>query len=321
MKTPVVIEQTNNYESASIHGAVSHAIGQLGGWSALVRPGQRVLVKPNCICAAPPEQPAQTHPAMIVEVCRQLLEFGCQPFVGDSPAWGSLAGNLHKLGILATLNNMGVAVTEFKRPVRANNPHGKVFSKLTVDAAALEADAIVNLPKFKAHRQLVMTVAIKNMFGCVNGRRKALWHVKAGSYENYFARMLVETYQLLRPVVNIVDAVVAMEGIGPIKGTPRHLGLILASTDGAAIERIAADIVGIKPAELRTLRAARELEIGACHLDQIEIIGPAVRDIRVKDFIIPRLLPIGFSFPRLVRGTFKNAWIIHKQKKESEIER
>lgn len=312
-RATVAIERVTSYESRVLAPAIGRAVQAFGGWGRLIKPGQRVLVKPNCISGAPPEKPVQTHPAMIVEVCRQLLDCGAKPFVGDSPAWGSLTGNLRQLGILEELDRLGVPIVEFKRPVKANNPRGKVFHRLTVDAAALEADAIVNLPKFKGHRQLLVTVAIKNMFGCVGGRRKAWWHVKAGSYDNYFARMLVETFEMLRPVISIVDAVVAMEGNGPIKGHPKPMNLLLASTDGTALERIAADLIGIKPGSLRILRAAKELGVGTAYRDQIDIVGPDLDEVKVPDFKLPKPMPIGFSIPRLVKGALKNAWIVHQQ--------
>ena len=317
-RATVAIEPATSYERAEVRPAIERLIEAVGGWGGLVKTGDRVLVKPNCICGAPPERPAQTHPAVILEVCRQLLDYGARPFVGDSPAWGSLPGNLRQLGALDELKRLGVPVIEFKRPIKVDNPRGKVFRRLTVDAAALDVDAIVNLPKLKAHRQLVMTVVLKNMFGCVSGRRKAWWHVKAGGYDNYFARMLVETFELLRPAVNIVDAVVAMEGKGPIKGTPRRMNLILASTDGPALERIAAELIGVKPTRIRTLAAARELEVGTAYRDQIDVIGPDPADVRIDNFEIPRLLPIGFSIPRLVKGAFRNAWIVRQQARGSE---
>ncbi len=316
-KAIVALARASSYEPNVVHEAIHAVVQACGGWEKLIRRGDRVLVKPNCISPATPDKPVQTHPAIILEVCRQLLDIGGKPFVGDSPAWGSLPGNLRQLGILDELSRLGVPVVEFKSPVKADNPRGKVFTRLTVDAAALEADAIVNLPKFKAHRQLVMTVVIKNMFGCVNGRRKALWHVKIGGYENYFARMLVETFEMLRPVINIVDAVVAMEGLGPLKGTAKAMNLIMASTDGPAAERVAAEIIGVKPATIRTLQAARELEVGTPHLDNIEVVGGNLRDFCVEDFQLPKLMPIGFSLPRWVKGTFKNAWIVHQQAKQS----
>lgn len=319
-RATVAIERTDSYEPAGIRAAIRGAVEAAGGWARLVRRGDRVLVKPNCISGAAAAKPVQTHPAVILEVCRQLLEHGARPFVGDSPAWGSLPGNLRQLGVLDELTALGVPIVAFKRPVKADNPRGKVFSKLTVDTAALEADAIVNLPKFKAHRQLVLTVAIKNMFGCVPGRRKAWWHVKAGSYENYFARMLVETFEMLRPTINIVDAVVAMEGPGPIRGTPRPMNLILVSSDGPALERVAADLIGLKPTRLRTLVAAGELDVGTPYRDRIDILGPDLADIRIADFQLPKLLPIGFSLPRLVKGALKNAWIVRQQAKRQQLD-
>ena len=319
-RATVAIARAADYASDEVRRAIETVVHACGGWERLVRPGDRVLVKPNCISGAGPDRPVQTHPAVILEVCRQLLDAGARPFVGDSPAWGSLHGALGKLGVIEPLNRLGVPIVPFKNAIRANNPRGRVFTRLVVDRAALEADAIVNLPKFKAHRQLRMSVAIKNMFGCVGGRRKAWWHVKAGSYENYFGRMLVETFEMLRPAITIIDGIVAMEGKGPIGGTPRPLGLVLASTDGPALERVSVELVGLKPAKLRTLQAARELDVGTPYLDRIDIDGPPLEDIRVKDFEIPRLMPIGFSLPRLVKGTFKNAWITHQQARQARTE-
>jgi len=316
----VALGQARSYDASTIRSTIRNVIELIGGWDKFIRTGDRVLVKPNCISGAPPEQPAQTHPAVILEVCRELLDFGARPFVGDSPAWGSLTGNLHRLGILDDLARLQVPVVPFKNPVKADNHRGKVFHRLTVDAAALEADAIVNVPKFKTHRQLFLTVAVKNMFGCVNGRRKAWWHVKAGNYENYFGRMLVETYVMLQPAVNIVDAVVAMEGNGPIKGEPRAMNLIMASTDAVAIERISADIVRIKPSQIRTLRAAKELEVGTPYLDRIDVVGACLEDVIVDDFKLPRMLPVGFSLPRLVKGALKNAWITRQQANARQTE-
>ena len=312
-RATVAIERAASYERDVVQSAVQRAVDACGGWRHLVSPGDRVLVKPNCIMALPPERAAQTHPAVILEVCRQLLDHGAKPFVGDSPAWGSLPGALRKQDVLDDLEHLSVPIVEFKTPVKAANPRGRVFRRLTVDRAALEADAIVNLPKFKSHRQLLLTVAIKNMFGCVVGRRKPWWHCKAGGYENYFGRMLVETFELLRPAITIVDGIVAMDGPGPIKGNPCPMNLILASTDGPALERVAADIVGVEPARLRTLAAAIELGVGTSALDRIDVVGAALDEVRMNDFDLPKLIPIGFSIPRLVKGAFKNAWITRQQ--------
>ena len=112
------------FDSLPVVGpAICRAVEAAGGWQAGIRPGDRVLVKPNCISNVLADRPAQTHPAVIVEVCRQLLDYGARPFVGDSPAWGSLIGNLRILGVLDDLARLGVPVVPFKRPVVAIAAH------------------------------------------------------------------------------------------------------------------------------------------------------------------------------------------------------
>jgi uncharacterized protein (DUF362 family) len=312
-RTQVVIQRSEDYSAQAVARAIGAAIEPLGGWARWLKRGDRVLVKTNCISGAPAEQQAQTHPEFVAAVCRQLIDFGARPFVGDSPAWGSLPSVAAKSGLTSTLERLGLPLVEFKHPVKVENTHGRVFRRLTIDRAALEADAIINLPKLKAHRQLYVTLAIKNMFGCVPGKRKAWWHFKAGNYENYFARMLCEVYALTRPAVTIMDAIVAQEGNGPIRGEPRPLGLVLASTDAPALERIACEIIGAEPHRVRTLRAAAELGIGVPQRDRIEVLGEPIKAVRIRDFKFPMPLPIGFSLPRVVRSTLKNAWITHQE--------
>ncbi len=311
----VAVRRAADYEADAVRCAIAGVIEAFGGWSRLVRSGDRVLVKPNCIAGAPPERPVQTHPAVILEVCRQLLDHGTRPFVGDSPAWGSLEGNLDRLGVLGELHRLGVPVVPFARSRSAGVVHVGRRLRLRLDEAALEADAIVNLPKFKAHGQLLLTVALKNTFGCVNGRRKALLHVTCGDRRNDFGRMLVETFRRLRPAITIVDAIVAMEGRGPIGGRPRRLGLIFGGTDGPAVERIAAELVAVDPDELRTLRAARDMGFGTTDLADIDIDGPPLQEIRVDDFELPVLMPIGFSVPRLITGTIRQ--FLHLRRRRS----
>lgn len=309
----VVVQHAEDYSAQVVAPAIAAAVQTLGGWNAWIKRGDRVLVKPNCISGAPAEQQAQTHPAFVAEVCRQLIDFGVKPFVGDSPAWGSLPAVAARSGLTPLLQRLGVPLVEFKHPVTVENTIGHVYRHLTLDRAAMEADAIINVPKLKTHRQLYVTFAIKNMFGCVPGKRKAWWHFKAGNYENYFARMLCEVYALTRPVVTIMDSIIGQEGNGPIRGEPRQIGLVLASTDAPALERIACEIIGAEPHRVRTLRAAAELGIGIPQLDRIEVVGESIESVRIADFKFPKPLPIGFSLPRVVKSTLKNAWIIRQE--------
>lgn len=312
-RTSVSLMQARDYESPTLRRAIGGAVDAIGGWSRFVRPGDRVLVKPNCLTGGPAERAAVTHPALVAEICRQLIDLGARPFVGDSPAWGSFQGVASSSGLTAALKPLNVPLVPFRRPVRVENAAGRVYSHLTLDRTVVEADAVVNVPKLKSHRQLYVTLAIKNVFGCVPGKRKAWWHFKAGNYENYFGRMLCEVYALVRPALTIMDAIVVMEGKGPAAGDPRALGAVLASADAPALERIACEVIGAEPHRVRTLVAAAELGIGTPQRDNIDVGGDPIDAVRISDFRFPSLIPIGFSLPRVVRSTLKNAWIVHQE--------
>ena len=86
----VVLTRCQSYEASALGAAVDRQLELLGGLESFVKPGNKVLIKPNFIAPKPIACPAQTHPALIIEVARRLKDMGARPFVGDSPAWGSV---------------------------------------------------------------------------------------------------------------------------------------------------------------------------------------------------------------------------------------
>ena len=296
-----------SYDAADVRDAVTAAVEAVGGMAAYVNIGDRVLLKPNFLMAAPPERAVSPHPAVFRAVAELVLDCGGKPFVADSPAWGSARGVAKACGFATVAKELGVPIREMKSARRVATPQHQVFTRLTVDSLALDADAIINLPKLKTHSQLYLTCATKNMFGCVTGKRKAWWHAKAGTFENYFGLMLVETLQLLDPALTVVDAVVAMEGQGPGKGDPRQVGLIAAGEDCIAIDRVFCDVVGFDPARVPYLVAAEDLGVFTPRLEDITVIGAPLAECRVKGFREPDMGPRGFSLPRVARSTIKQA--------------
>jgi uncharacterized protein (DUF362 family) len=318
MSSKVSLGYCSSYELGPLKDAVRKTLEPLGGLTAFISRGDNVLVKPNMITGAPREKPAQTDPAVVEVILSDLLDLGAKPVVGDGVAWGSVKANAKANGLDLVCRKLDVPLVEFNRPVTVNNTEGKVFRSLTLDRTVLEADRVINLPKLKSHKQMLLTCAVKNMFGCMPGKRKAWWHVKAGNYENYFALMIMEMFSLVNPVFTLVDGVIAMEGPGPIKGTPRQMNLLMASTDGPAMERVCCSIMGLKPSRVRIMRAAIELNAGTPHLRDIEIVGEPLERFAVSDFQWPKLTPIGFSFPRFVKSVLKQTWLVSTGKNVSE---
>jgi len=311
--TRVSLVRCPSYDPQHVDSALHRALQPFGGLQGVngfarrISRGSRVLVKPNFLRAAPAEAALSPHPELMRAVLEQLLELGAEVQIGDSPAFGTARGVARANGIAAVADELGVPIVEFRNPRKIPAP-GSLPGSLQIDAKVLEADAVINLCKLKAHTQMLMTGAVKNLFGCISGKRKPLWHMRLGDRENLFAELIVSIYREIGPVVSICDSVLAMEGDGPGRGDPRMVGLLLASEDGVALDRLLAELVGHHPEEVRILRAARKLECGTVALDDIEISGDiALDDARIHDWKRPEPMDIAFGPMQVVRSAMKQA--------------
>ncbi len=313
MPARVCIRRCGSYGPADLEPALDEVLDRLGGLASFIRPGQRVLLKPNFIAGRPALDAAQTDPAVVLSLVRRVRRLGATPVVGDSPAWGRLEANLDALGLTGPLRDAGAEVVSFGRGRRLANFPMRVYRSFRVAREVLGVDCIINLPKLKAHQQLGLTAAIKNMFGCVAGKRKAMWHFTAGDKRNYFGWMLVELFDRLGPCLTLVDGVLGQEGNGPIRGRPRWFRWLIGGCDGVSVERVCAELLGFAPDELRTLRAARELGIGQPDLDRIEVVGCSIESQRIGDFQRADPMPVRFPLVRVVRSALKNLLLMRRQ--------
>lgn len=291
----VSVVRVCDYEPEHIFEAILRQLELLGGLEKYVSRGDSVLIKPNFITPRPKEVPAQTHPAVIIALAKILKDFGAKPFVGDSPAWGSIEACVEALQLSDPLKHLGVPVRNLDKPKRRRIDG----SLVSISQVARQADKIINVPKFKAHQQLGATFAVKNMFGCVCGKRKAFWHFARGKSYDAFCTMLIEIYKFLAPVLSIIDGVVAMEGQGPIRGSARELGFLIAGSDPVACEMICSDLIKLDPAQLPIIQTARKMNFGCSDLSQIELLGDDYRQNKCNDFQFAELTPLDFSLVRV----------------------
>ena len=294
-----------DYERETVYAAVKRAVDLLGGMGAFVRPGNRVLIKPNLLKASPPENAVITHPEIIRAVIRLVREAGAEALVGDSPGFGELRRVCEKTGILGVVEEEGAALVDFDEAVSLKN--SGQFHHFEIARAVHEADVIINLPKLKTHGMTTLTGAVKNLFGCVPGRRKVQWHFKAGINHAAFARMLVELCALIRPRLTIMDAVIGMEGNGPGSGDPRQIGLVLAGGDPVALDVVSSAVVGVDPVMLAIVRAAAEAGFGESRSDRISVLGERVEDVTVKGFRLPPQEHLEWRLPEWSRRFLKDA--------------
>src|SRR5262249_11914160 len=132
--------------------------------------------------------------------------------------------------------------------------HFTGLDHLALPVELLKSDFIVSLPKLKTHHWAGMTASMKNFFGCVPGAiygwPKNLLHFRG------IDNSILDLVSTVRPHFTIVDAVVAMEGDGPIMGRPRAMGFVAMGADLVAVDATCARIIGFDPRKIRYLAEA-----------------------------------------------------------------
>jgi uncharacterized protein (DUF362 family)/Pyruvate/2-oxoacid:ferredoxin oxidoreductase delta subunit len=298
------MQQLASYSPELVKSALERLLEPIGGISACVKPGERVLIKPNMLSAKAPERAVTTHPEILRGVISLVQGAGGKALVGDSPGIGSFLKVAEQSGIMQVVQESGAELVEFveSRSVAANG----IFKRFEISEAYLTADRVINIPKLKTHEMMTMTCAVKNLFGAVVGAAKAGWHLKAGADRQMFARMLLEIYLLRKPELTIVDAVTAMEGNGPGSGDPRSVGLLLAGINPVAVDVIAGEIAGIPKRLLYVERMAERLGLDGADRATVMTVGVPLDEARVAGFRLPHISDVQFGLPPFLKNRLRH---------------
>jgi uncharacterized protein (DUF362 family)/Pyruvate/2-oxoacid:ferredoxin oxidoreductase delta subunit len=239
--------------------------------------GKKVLVKPNVLRAARPEEAVTTHPAVLRAVVECLQDLGAaQITVGDNPGlmgYGANEKSFERAGLieasLGHYKNIGLDAVEVPFSVLGDVA---AMPRVSVSRAVLEADCFISLPKFKTHGLTVITGAVKNSYGILPGAQKALLHKLSGSPER-FQEVVVDVFALRPPDFILVDAILGMQGNGPASTDLRWIGRILAADNAVALDSVICRMAGLEPGKLRLLHKARELGLGDFAPEAVELLG------------------------------------------------
>ncbi len=279
-----------NYEIETVRSALQETLRPLGGLERFLRPGQRVLIKPNLVMGKRPEECATTHPALVQAVAEQVRALGAEAIIAESPGGPYNRQILSAIygicGMKTASQNSGVPLNYDTAAQEVSHPAGRVVKRLTVIQSALEADVILNLCKLKTHGMTMYTGAVKNLFGVIPGTHKAEYHFRMPDAAD-FCGMLVDICTFLRPTLSIMDAVVGMEGDGPSGGTPREVGLLLASANPYALDLVASDLIGYAPGEVLTVQDAIARGLCPASAAEVPVAGVDLAPYRC-DFVKPK---------------------------------
>jgi uncharacterized protein (DUF362 family)/Pyruvate/2-oxoacid:ferredoxin oxidoreductase delta subunit len=277
---------------------------QFGGAAGICAGKKRVLLKPNVLRPALPEEAVTTHPEVIRAVAHAFLAAGCDVAVGDSPGGdpGPARPAFEKSGIAALCRDMGIPLLNFQKEGSSalSLPYGPI-RQINVATPVLDAEIIVNLPKLKTHTLTQVTCALKNVYGYIPGFLKGKIHALAPQPED-IAEVFCAVWEALPPAFTLVDGIVGMQGQGPSGGEPYPAGWVLGGADPLAIDTVVAWAMGFDCSDVPLLRAAARRGLGVGELHQIKLLSARLEELKFKGFALPRRSRVPSWFPR---------WAVH----------
>lgn len=316
MKTRILLKKIDRYNLNAVEQFVRDSFDEFDCVDRPFRSGQKVLLKPNLLRAFKPDRCVTTHPILLEAVCRVLKDRSIHHIaISDSPAFGSLPAVAQKAGYAPLVKKYGVQIIPLSNPLplvtEENIPHLKIAGNLK------DYDHIINLPKFKSHCQMTLTLSIKNLFGLVMGKRKPVLHCLVNNDKIKFGKMLVDIAKHVNPSLTLVDGIQAMQGQGPANGTPYSLGVLAAGQDLTALDSVLSEIVNVPLDKVYALEAARLKQFGTYDLNAIELLGENNLDaLKVSDFQLAEIpLDISFNPFRVLKSFLKQVYEVRIKEK------
>lgn len=263
--TPALVAVRGNSRVAMLDAALE----ALGGISAFVKPGQTVVIKPNCAWDKGPELSANTHPDLVgrvVKLCREAGAARVVAFDHSCDAWQRV---YRVSGIQeAVEKNGGEMLSGADEGMYREhaNPQARNLKSAKVHKAILDSDVYINMPVLKHHGGARMTACMKNAMGLVWDR---------GFFHSHDLHQCIADSVLLRkPDLNILDAFAPMLRNGP-KGKDENdlisTKALLVGTDIVAVDAAASKLLGNAEGEVRHIDLAAEMGLGEKDLSKVVI--------------------------------------------------
>jgi uncharacterized protein (DUF362 family) len=307
MDNKISLTRHADYNLDTLITAIDGVIKPIGGWGRYLFSGAKVILKVNLVSPARRERNALTDPTIVEALIHICGKRGCIVRVCDASVFGSIKRVAKSNGIFDVCERHNIKLWQFDTvdTVETGRKPLKICKEIQW------ADRIINLPKLKAHGQLYYSGAIKNLFGCVVGKRKFIHHIIKGNRNNLFADMLLDIARHVSPCLNILDGIHAMSGDGPMNGHPVHLGLLGAATNPLALDIAVVDLLAGDRSRVPYFQAAKTNGFWKNSFSpDVQWIN---RDFIPKGFSFPgRLKPIRFSFPHSIKSAAKSISAIIK---------
>jgi len=244
----ILFERCENYEEVV---EKSKAILKNSRFYKGLSKNDKILLKPNMLAPREKEKNITTHPFIIEGIIKALIEKNDKKkiFLGDSPGNASAERVARVSGIKDVCDKYGIRIISLEKLKRFDGQYNKNIPLF----ADINKYKIINLPKVKTHVLTTLTCAVKNLYGVVPGKHKAVYHAKL-PHPKDFSMLLLDIADIVQPEFSLIDGVVGMEGDGPSAGSVKKAGFLLAGEDVNLLDYIVAKAIDIEPKRIPYLK-------------------------------------------------------------------
>lgn len=234
----------------------------------------RVLIKVNFITTKTWDTGATTDPVVVEAIIQKLQELSKEVIVVESDASMTNATKAFKAtGMDEMCERNGVEwinLRHDKDRVKLPVPGWSALKKIVVPRIVTES-GIVSAAKMKTHMETGVTLGMKNLFGLLPDKFKGKFHVKG------MHKVVADIITVINPQLTVIDGFVAMEGRGPVGGSPVKMETIVAGRDVVAVDATASRLMGIDPHEIGHIMMAHERGLG--EVDSVEVVGESLDNV------------------------------------------
>lgn len=257
------MEKVAVVKTKDLASSVQQGVDLVGGYS--IKPSDHVVIKPNICNSKNPENMVLTDFRLIRTVINQVKEMGNDVTVVESDnISGTAEKRVQKSGFQDLCDELDVEFLNLTHDDYEEFPIAN--TKLRLPRTVLDADYLINMPKIKTCGPTLVSLAIKNLYGVFQRRKKGRLH----KHLDEILPFLAET---IRNDMIIVDGITCMEGNGPIIGNPVNMDLVVAGKNLVAVDSICSRLMGFDPSSISHIELTRKRGLGPIDLDSIEVLG------------------------------------------------
>jgi uncharacterized protein (DUF362 family) len=242
-----------------IEVAVRNSVELVGGFQ--ISPGKRVVLKPNICNAKNPYGMVITDFKIIETAVKMSREKGCEPLVVESDNISDTGDNrIRGSGLMKLLDEWNVNFINLSKDECISKPVAN--TEIMIPKTMIEADYVINLAKIKTCSHTLVTLSIKNLFGCFQEAKKSRLHKKLDEVLPFLAKTI-------RSDMNIMDGNICMEGNGPVVGNAKKMGVIIAGDNPVSVDAFCATLMGYNPLEIKHISNSADQGIGSLNFDSV----------------------------------------------------